>query len=58
MAVNGLYKISNPNGIEDDVQVQDHGGNEWSITKSQYIDRGHKPDYESLPSREEYLANK
>lgn len=53
----GIYRIQQPTGLENDVQVQDAGGTKWSIPESTYIARGYSPPINSLPWRDEYFAH-
>ncbi|MEQ8334501.1 hypothetical protein [Nisaea sp.] len=48
----GQYRIKNPDGMEDDVQVTD-GGIDMPIPESLYRNRGYQPNCDTLPWRDD-----
>lgn len=53
----GIYRIKNPEGLEDDAQVRDvAGGSDMPLSESVYRERGYEPPFDDLPWREDYLA--
>ena len=49
----GVHRIKNPDGMEDDVEVQDiNGGTSMPLPESLYQERGYMPPLESLPWRD------
>ncbi len=45
----GVCKTSRPPGMEDDATVEDIGGNQWTVPKSDYIAKGYQPPFDNLP---------
>ena len=50
----GVCRVKNPDGIEDDDVVTDEdGGNELTVPESVYRAREYRPPFDGLPWRDE-----
>jgi hypothetical protein len=53
----GLYKVGiKASNRVTDIQVKDTGGNSLPLALDEYIRRGVKPDWQTLPWAEDYKA--
>ncbi len=54
----GVYKVINPNGMENDAIVEDiNGGNRMPLAESIYRERGYKPEFDVLLTQNQLEEN-
>jgi len=54
----GIYRVGGVGGLEAWAQVEDvNGGTSMPLDESLYRQRGYRPDFEHLPTQEEYNAS-